>query len=379
MKQATKATKTKKETTALGFSVERDTLKEALSITSKAISTSSTLPILACVLLDVNKNKAILSATNLAVSIQHTIEIESDSLFSCAIPVKAFSGIVSALPQGRIVFRYSQDTNKLNLSCGSAKYEFLCQSADDFPPFPDLKKSVECTLDQVSLKGMINTVGHAASSDQSSRPVICGLHFIGDGKKLKADATDGRRLARISIPTEISQKVEFTLPVESGNILKSLLSEGKVVCQITEEKIIFGLANTRISSSLIVGAFPNVEQVIPKEQSFTSQIKRMTLLDVLNRLACIKPDVLPAVKLSFAENNSVHLSLVNVNWGNGQEDIPTTHAGNKLCLSLDIGYLQEALAVLDSDEIEFGATDELSPVTIKSGEFLEVIMPLRMG
>lgn len=374
MKKATK----EKETTKLGFSVERDALKEALSITGKAISTSNTLPILACVLLDVNKNRAVLSATNLAVSIQHTIEIESDSSFSCAIPVKAFSGIVSALPQGQIVFRWTPDTNKLSLSCSSAKYEFLCQSSDNFPPFPVLTKSVECTLDQGLLKGMVNTVGHASSEDQS-RAILCGLHFTGANKTLKADATDSKRLARIATSTETDEKIEFNLPAESGDILKSLLSEGKVVCQITKEKIIFGLANTRISSSLIVGAFPNVEQVIPKEQSFTTQIKRIELLDVLNRLACIKPDVLPSVKLSFAEANAIHLSLNNVEWGNGQEDVPATHAGNELCVSLDIGYLQEALAVLDSDEIEFGATDELGPVTIKSGEFLEVIMPLRMG
>jgi DNA polymerase-3 subunit beta len=65
--------------------------------------------------------------------------------------------------------------------------------------------------------------------------------------------------------------------------------------------------------------------------------------------------------------------------GEGKEIIPIKYNGEKIVIAFNPLFLMDPLRHLDSDEIYFELSDELSPGVIKSNQpFLYVIMPIRV-
>ena len=77
------------------FSTSKLELQKALQKLSKATPTRSTLPILNCVLVDVNADQTILRTTDLEITIQIEIASSYEEKGSAALPLKTLLEITN--------------------------------------------------------------------------------------------------------------------------------------------------------------------------------------------------------------------------------------------------------------------------------------------
>ncbi|MFZ0545241.1 MAG: hypothetical protein WAM60_07375, partial [Candidatus Promineifilaceae bacterium] len=76
----------------------QENLAKGLSIVGRAVSTRSTLPVLANVLLATDNGRLKLSATNLEISVTCWIGAKVEEEGSITVPARTFNDLISALP-----------------------------------------------------------------------------------------------------------------------------------------------------------------------------------------------------------------------------------------------------------------------------------------
>ncbi len=84
------------------FRTTKEKIFSALSETNKIIPIRTTLPILSCVLVEVKKEKVVLTATDLEQTIISKIEADTITQGSIAVPGNRFIEIISALQSGAL-------------------------------------------------------------------------------------------------------------------------------------------------------------------------------------------------------------------------------------------------------------------------------------
>jgi DNA polymerase-3 subunit beta len=86
------------------------------------------------------------------------------------------------------------------------------------------------------------------------------------------------------------------------------------------------------------------------------------------------------VRLALTAN---HLTLTaqNPDQEEAREEIAVDYTGEEIELGFNVGYLADAVAALDGDEIELGLSDANSSITLRmpgSTDLFYVIMPMRL-
>jgi DNA polymerase-3 subunit beta len=367
------------------FTVTKDQLSQGLAAVQNVVSTRSTLPILANVLLKADGGRLELTATDLDVTISCSVEATVAKGGSTTMPVKKVSGIVRELPGGELDFE-TDDKNFTALKAGSSFYKINGLAAEEFPPLPKFKESKKITLTQDKLRSMLRKTSFGMSVDET-RYVLNGLLFSLKDHKLTMVATDGRRLALVDEEVDVpaDSQGDFIIPSKAVNELGRLLSDkGNVEIKFSENQASFTLTNeagqaTLVITKLIEGNYPNYRQVIPAESKERIPMVREELLAGLRRAEIMTSEKSNSVKLTFGKNN-LAITANTPDVGEARESIAINYKGREFSIAFNPAYLMDPLKALAEDEIFFELTDELSPGVVKiNGPFLYVIMPMRMS
>ena len=94
------------------FRTTKEKIFSALSETNKIIPIRTTLPILSCVLVEVKKEKVVLTATDLEQTIITKIEADTITQGSIAVPGNRFIEIISALQSGALEISSNENMPK---------------------------------------------------------------------------------------------------------------------------------------------------------------------------------------------------------------------------------------------------------------------------
>jgi len=200
-----------------------------------------------------------------------------------------------------------------------------------------------------------------------------------------AVATDGRRLALTDEEADIGEgvNVEFSVPTKAvAELLRLLQDKGTVELRHTENQAAFKLLDESggavlVTTKLVEGTYPNYQQVIPKECKERVALVREEFIQALRRAEIMTSDKSNSVKLSF-QRNSLLITANTPDVGEAQETVTINYRGDEVAVAFNPVFLVEALRALDTEEVFFELTDELSPGVIKiNGPFLYVIMPMR--
>ena len=117
-----------------------------------------------------------------------------------------------------------------------------------------------------TLRQIIDKTRFAISSEET-RYYLMGIFLHVADDKLKAAATDGHRLARVTVdkPEGADGMPDVIIPKKCVGELRKLLDEveGTVEISLSPTKVRFGLGNAVLTSKLIDGTFPDYNRVIP--------------------------------------------------------------------------------------------------------------------
>ncbi len=367
------------------LSISRDRISQGLQAVQNVVSTRSTLPILANVLMLAEDAKLELTATDLDVTISSVVDAEVKKGGATTVPVKKLAGIVRALSGSELDIEVDEK-NQCALRCGPSFYKILGLPAEEFPPVQKLKDDKKLVLPQKTLKTMLQKTAYAVSSDEA-RYVLNGIFFSLKEHKLTFVATDGRRLALVEEDADISEakQGEFIVPAKTVGELERLLEEkGEVELRFTENMASFSLRSengpaTTVLTKLVEGNYPNYRQVIPREAKHRVALVREEFLQALRRAEIMTSEKSNSVKLAFT-NDNLTISANSPDVGEARETLAVNYKGEDLSIAFNPRYLIEPLAALSDDEVYFELIDELSPGVLKvKSAFLYVVMPMRLA
>ena len=201
---------------------------------------------------------------------------------------------------------------------------------------------------------------------------------------LKAAATDGHRLARVTMPRPDGAEAmpDVIVPRKCIAELRKLLDEvdGSVGVSLSPTKIRFDLGNAILTSKLIDGTFPDYSRVIPTGNDKILKLDPRSFEEGVDRVSTIATEKTRAVKMAL-DRDRITLSVTSPENGTAAEEVPGDYSATGFEIGFNSRYLLDILGQIDGDVVEVHLADAAAPTLIRENDkasALYVLMPMRV-
>lgn len=333
------------------FIVSSSYLQKHLQSVGGVINNNNTLPILDNFLFELNGTSLAVSASDMETTMKTTIEVQSETDGSIAVPAKLLLETLKTFPEQPLTFVVEK--NMLIVSHDKGKSEIACASADEFPKSVSLADPSSTSIMGDTLATAINKTIFAAGNDDL-RPVMSGVFFQFASDALIFVATDAHKLVRYKRDDLVAtQTAEFIMPKKPLNLLKSLLQgqEAEVLIEYNDSNAQFTFESTTLICRLIDGKYPNYEAVIPKENPNKLVISRTQLLNSVRRVSIFSNKTTHQIRLKMA-GAELHISAEDLDFSNkADERLTCDYQGDDMQIGFNSRFLLEMLNNLTCDDV----------------------------
>ncbi|WP_127474491.1 DNA polymerase III subunit beta [Sulfurivermis fontis] len=365
------------------FTISREALLKPLQVIGGVVEKRQTLPILANVLVQVDKGKLTLTGTDLEVELTATAEVEKGgSDGEITMPARKFSDICRALPD-QAVIEVSVENDKAQIRSGKSRFTLSTLPATEYPAAEAVAGSFRLAVSQEVLKGLLEQT-HFCMANQDVRYYLNGMLLEIKGGQLRTVATDGHRLAisEVACPEAAGEERQVIIPRKGVMELSRLLGEGETQCELTlgSNHIRVALGNVVMTSKLIDGRFPDYERVVPKAGERVVSADRHLLRQALQRTSILSNEKYRGIRLQF-EQDLLKATVNNPEQEEAEEEVEVSYSGTEFEIGFNVSYLLDALNVVKQDQVVLNMTDANSSCLIygqgdQSSRY--VVMPMRL-
>jgi DNA polymerase-3 subunit beta len=334
------------------------------------------------VLLQVKGNRLSMTASDLEVElVAETTVDEVKEPGEITVPARKFLDICRALPEESTI-RIQLDGDRLVVKSGRSRFVLSTLPATDFPIVEDINANLEITIGQSDLRHLLDKT-HFSMAQQDVRYYLNGLLVEFGGGCVRAVATDGHRLALCEIEagnqSDASQQV--IIPRKGVLELQKLLGDDdEVTLSIGTNHVRASIGQIRFTSKLIDGRFPDYDRVIPKPEGNLLIIGRDYLRSALQRAAILSNEKYRGVRLDLGAK-SLRIQANNPDQEEAQDELEVDYSGEDMEIGFNVNYLLDALAAVDTEDVEVGFVDSNSSCVIKCPGDVDskfVVMPMRL-
>lgn len=360
------------------FTCVKEKIERALMIAERFTSKSITLPILSNVLLSLDGNTLVVTATNLESAVQINITGKGSGQEKVAVPAKILNSVFQSLKDEKVDLEEKQ--NNLFIKTQSREARINSVITDDFPLIPKIKKTASVTLDAVVLKQGLEKVIPSVSTSEF-KPELTGVLFHISSKNLRLAATDSFRLVEKNITINHNgESFFFILPHKVAQEITRIIgnTEDEVTISVGESQALFVIGEVTLTTRLIEGVFPEYAGIIPKKFETATFIDKNTLLESV-RAASIFTSKIQDVSFQFS-NHLLTITSINPNVGEQKSSLPVEADGNNSKVSFNYRYLLDGIQILEGQEVFLGINSESASLlhSKTDGSLLYVLMPIRL-
>ena len=366
--------------------IERATLLKGLSHVQSVVERRNTIPILSNVLIEATADGSLkLMATDLDLQINESVPAAVDTPGATTVSAHTLFDIARKLPEGSQV-QLAAAEGKMTIVAGRARFQLGTLPRDDFPVIAEGELPVQFELPAETLKQIIDKTRFAISTEET-RYYLNGIfwHVADDGQPvLKAAATDGHRLARVTLPRPdgAEDMPDIIIPRKCVAELRKLLDEidGSVGVSLSSSKIRFDMGQALLTSKLIDGTFPDYSRVIPTGNDKILKIDPRSFEEGVDRVSTIATEKTRAVKMTL-DRDKITLSVTSPENGTAAEEVPGDYAAQGFDIGFNSRYLLDILGQIEGDMVEVHLADASAPTLIRENDkspALYVLMPMRV-
>ena len=363
--------------------IERATLLKSLSHVQSVVERRNTIPILSNVLIDAREDGSIrLMATDLDLQVDESVPANVGTPGATTVSAHTLFDIVRKLPEGSQV-ELNAAEGKMQLSAGRARFNLSTLPRDDFPVIAEGDLPTRFELPAATLRQIIDKTRFAISTEET-RYYLMGIFLHVADDALKAAATDGHRLARVTVakPDGADGMPDIIVPRKCVAELRKLLDEleGTVEVSMSPTKIRFGLGSAVLTSKLIDGTFPDYNRVIPTANDKLLRLDPKSFAQGVDRVSTIASEKTRAVKM-MVDRDKVTLSVTSPESGTATEEIPADYGSDNIEIGFNARYLLDILGEIDGDTVEVHLADAAAPTLLRENDksqALYVLMPMRV-
>jgi DNA polymerase III subunit beta len=374
-----------------------DNFKKGILTAEKIIGKNLTLPILSNILLEAEKGRLKISATNLEIGIMYLMRAKIEKEGKIAVPGKIIGSFISNIADNEKIAAEIKDQT-LYLTYQGNRALIKGFNAKDFPIIP--KPQTDPILEIESQKFqecVIKVLSSAAIAE--TRQELTGILMGFEENNLTLAATDSFRLAEVIMKIEkekinasyqkyISKNSSIIIPAKTlQEVSRSIGPEsGSLKIYIGENQIFFEVDEILFVSRLIDGKYPEYKQVIPKNFLASLRIKKEDLLRAVRVASIFSDSKSREIKLVVKEGEKkIKIEAQSMESGENMTEVEcvATLKGSAT-IAFNNRYLIDGLSTLSSEEIYIGFNDSFGPVILREviegkirEDFLHIIMPIR--
>ena len=334
------------------FIVSSSYLLKQLQILGGVINSNNTLPILDNFLFELKQSTLVVSASDLETTMSSTLEVESESNGSVAIPARLLLDTLKTFPEQPLTF-IIEDNNTVEISSNHGKYALAYANGEEFPKSVSLENPSKTLFTGDILATAISKTIFAAGNDDL-RPVMSGVFFQFSTESLTFVATDAHKLVKYQrTDVTASETAEFIMPKKPLNLLKGILagSDSDVTMEYNDSNARFTFDNIDLVCRLIDGKYPNYEAVIPKENPNQLTIARNQFLNSVKRVSIFSNKTTHQIRLKIA-GAELNISAEDIDYSNkAEERLTCDYQGDDLQIGFNSRFLTEMLNNLTSDDV----------------------------
>jgi DNA polymerase-3 subunit beta len=303
---------------------------------------------------------------------------------------------------------------------GSASiFKVFAFPVDDYPAFPEYPTTgtpprATLILPSGSLLSMVNKTVFATAKE-TSRYAINGVLLKRDGKKIEMVATDGRRLAlcRTTLKPSLNAGSEggsaaCIIPTKALGMLGRVIAapDESVRITLTDNRIFFAFEESPagdaekpekgkkekaaaagskvravLSSTLVEGAFPPYEDVIPKDQDKKATVDRDALAAAVREAKILTNEESRGVRMAFSgKSKKLKLTSRAPEMGESEVDVSVSdYQGEDLEISFNPEFIADVMRAIEEPEVVLELKAANKPGILRSGtDFTYVVMPVNL-
>lgn len=376
----------------------QENFARALSYLERVVGKQTTLPILSNFLIETEKGRLKVSATNLEIGVIVSVGAKVEKEGRITVPAKILSNFIYNLPSGDIL---DLEEENQHLKVVSTGYQIRIKGMDgkDFPIIPQYKKEYQCVLPAQDLKNALSRVLFCVSVNEA-RLELTGACISFSEDMLRIAATDSFRLAEESVV--LSEKKAdlggFLVENQSLIIPNSVLNElirvitpesVEVKVALEENQIFFNVDGVEIISRVINGKYPDYHQIIPKEFSLQVIFNKQELQRAVKIAGALSSYSSGEIALVFDGENKTctflsrsqeigeNKTVLSVGYVQGGE--------TPLTIVFNPRYVLEGINALSSEKVLFCANNATTPAALRmvdaeekpDDHYLYIMMPIR--
>jgi DNA polymerase-3 subunit beta len=366
----------------MNFTITRQNLHNGLAAVSASIPSKTTLPVLSNILFEAEGDGVWMSGTDLDVSVRVRVPAEVKEAGNLTAPGKKLQEITRELPDQPV--EVSTRGDQIELRCGRSHFKLNGLPAEEFPKLAEVDFSTGLTVTGQNLNRLIHHTSFAVSTEES-RPILNGVLWELRAGEMRMVATNGHRLARMSVKVEDTgtTSADFIVPPAALQQVQRLFKDDDAL-QVARSGNHLGFKGerTEVYTRLIEGTYPNYEQVIPRDNDKVATVQKKSLASAVRRMAVVASDQTHRIRLKF-EPGRVHLNVLTPDLGEGHDELEIGYDSDELEIGFNANYLLEVLKYMPSEEVDiaFKAPERAAtivPTGADEPDYLCLVMPLRL-
>ncbi len=356
------------------------------------------------ILLKACDGKLRMSSTDMYVWMQYDVDANVQEIGSVVVPAREFQALVNNLPD--IALRLQTQPHQWGLQFliefATGKYRLLAYDGNEFPQWEIFKhlKALEDTgavygfeIDTAKLASAMRKVMFVASMDLS-QGVYAGVHLQKDADTSMLDvvATDGYRLAKITLQAVDLPELTVTIPARSLKHALPLLEKFSPMMMVVDSGVVGWLVDTcEIYFRPLGQHYVAYQRVIPQQWAGEVAVNRDAMLTTLRRMwNVLNADTrtkLKRVELELREYDLTITAQTTLD-GSGYETVGQEHLKvdwrsepSEFRVALQCRYLLEFFNVVrDTNVVLCLQDDPTRPVLFypaSDPSFIYLVMPLQ--
>ena len=361
-------------------------LAAALQLVSRAVSSRPSHPVLANVLLaaDAATGRLSLTGFDLSLGIQTTIPAAVETAGAITLPARLLSDIASRLTEGvPLTLATTGDTVAITSLSGS--YELQGLPADDYPDLPLEQSGAPVTIDAGALLQGLRSTLFASSTDESKQ-LLTGVHLQLNANGLECAATDGHRLAVLTLPHEAeAEPFSLTIPARSLKEMERLIgsSGGQLQLHTGKGQAVITRDDRILTTRILEGIYPAYRSLLPASFQRSIVVDRRALMAALERVSVLADSHTNVVKLlADPELDQVTIRADAQDLGKASETLAATITGDAITIAFNVKYLLEGLKAMGCAQVVLQTNAPTTPVVLEPvGDdegFTYLVMPVQV-
>lgn len=358
----------------------KSNLLTGVQIVSKAVPNKTTMSILECILIDTRNGEIKLTANDMELGIETTIDGEILDKGMIALDAKIFLEIVRKLPDNDITIETNNETYKTTITCEKAKFNIIGKSGEDFSYLPDIVRNDSIVISQFTLKEVIRQTIFSIADNDNNR-LMTGELFEINNDTLKVVSLDGHRISirKIALKNSYGNKkvvVHGKTLSEVSKILSGDMDKD-VSIFFTDKHILFEFDNTLVVSRLIEGEYFRIDQMLSSDYETKIKMNKKELLDCIDRATLLVKEGDKKPVIININDSSMQLKM-NSTVGSMDEEIDIVKEGKDLMIGFNPKFLIDALRVIEDEEIDIYMVNPKAPCFIRNVQesYIYLILPV---